>query len=105
MDQLDPSLKHLLKEAGVSESEIKDKETAGFIYDFIEQRGGMDAVKREQSVRPKKVSTPEFVSAYTPPSPTPPPAAISAPTPAPATLGELFVYVLSNKRNASEHYS
>ena len=47
-NNLDPSLKSLFDEAGVSASQLQDKETANFIYDFIEQYGGIDTVKETQ---------------------------------------------------------
>lgn len=32
---------------GISEAELKDKETSKVIYDFIEKKGGVEAVKNE----------------------------------------------------------
>lgn len=32
---------------GISEAELKDKETSKVIYDFIEKKGGVEAVKDE----------------------------------------------------------
>lgn len=46
MNEVDPALKSLFSDAGVSDHQLKDKETAQFIYDFIEKRGGVDAVKK-----------------------------------------------------------
>lgn len=51
MDNLDPSLKTLFSDIGLSQDQLQDKETATFIYDFIEQHGGVEALKREQTVR------------------------------------------------------
>ena len=48
MNQVDPSLKALFDQIGISESQLQDKETANFIYDFIESKGGLDAIKAEQ---------------------------------------------------------
>ena len=52
MDNLDPSLKALFDQVGISTSQLQDKETANFIYDFIEQNGGIEALKKEQEYRP-----------------------------------------------------
>lgn len=32
---------------GISEAQLKDKETSKVIYDFIEKTGGVEAVKNE----------------------------------------------------------
>ncbi len=42
-------MKDLFDEVGISESQLQDKETANFIYDFIQQRGGVEAVKQERA--------------------------------------------------------
>ena len=47
MDQIDPDLKALFNRVGISEEQLRDKETATFIYDFIEKHGGVEAVKQE----------------------------------------------------------
>ena len=41
-----PEMKDLMQSAGITESQMQDKETVDFIYDFIEKRGGMEAVKQ-----------------------------------------------------------
>ncbi|RXN29412.1 sodium-coupled neutral amino acid transporter 3-like protein [Labeo rohita] len=46
-NNLDPDLKKLFNSAGISDAELADKETSKIIYDFIEQSGGLDAVKEE----------------------------------------------------------
>lgn len=43
----DPQLKMFFDKAGVSDSQLQDRETREFIYDFINRHGGMDAVKDE----------------------------------------------------------
>ncbi|KAM4611116.1 actin nucleation-promoting factor WAS-like [Polymixia lowei] len=48
-NNLDPDLLKLLSSAGISEAEMKDEETSQLIYDFIEQSGGMEAVKQEMN--------------------------------------------------------
>ena len=54
MTNLDPTLKALFDKIGINEDQLKDKDTAKFIYDFIDSQGGLDAVKREvdQAKRP-----------------------------------------------------
>ena len=56
MENLDPELKTLFDQVGVTAEELKDKETAEFIYDFIEQQGGIDRVK--QDIRMSKAPPP-----------------------------------------------
>ncbi|KAF5895254.1 wiskott-Aldrich syndrome protein, partial [Clarias magur] len=46
-NNLDPDLKNLFSRAGISEDQLTDKETSKIIYEFIEQSGGLDAVKEE----------------------------------------------------------
>ena len=57
MNNLDPTLKNLFDQAGISENHLNDEETANFIYDFIEQRGGLDAIKREQAAPTRPLRT------------------------------------------------
>lgn len=47
LNNLDPELKNLFDMCGISEAELKDKETSKVIYDFIEKKGGVEAVKDE----------------------------------------------------------
>lgn len=47
MNNLDPELKSLFDMCGISEAQLKDKETSRAIYDFIEKKGGVEAVKNE----------------------------------------------------------
>ena len=49
MVDLDPCLRDLFREAGVSESDLTDRDTAQFIYEFIEEQGGIEAVVQESS--------------------------------------------------------
>lgn len=44
---MDPELKNLFDMCGISEAQLKDKETSKVIYDFIEKKGGVEAVKKE----------------------------------------------------------
>uniref|UniRef100_A0A3B4BLB3 Uncharacterized protein n=1 Tax=Periophthalmus magnuspinnatus TaxID=409849 RepID=A0A3B4BLB3_9GOBI len=47
LNNLDPELKNLFDMCGISETDLKDKETSKVIYDFIEKKGGVEAVKNE----------------------------------------------------------
>lgn len=47
VNNLDPELKNLFDLCGISEAQLKDKETSKVIYDFIEKTGGVEAVKNE----------------------------------------------------------
>lgn len=47
VNNLDPDLKTLFSEAGISEAQLTDAETSKIIYDFIEGQGGLEAVKQE----------------------------------------------------------
>uniref|UniRef100_A0A8B9GWW9 Actin nucleation-promoting factor WASL n=1 Tax=Astyanax mexicanus TaxID=7994 RepID=A0A8B9GWW9_ASTMX len=47
LNNLDPELKILFDMCGISEAQLKDKETSKVIYDFIEKKGGVEAVKNE----------------------------------------------------------
>lgn len=47
LNNLDPELKNLFDLCGISEAQLKDKETSKVIYDFIEKKGGVEAVKNE----------------------------------------------------------
>lgn len=47
VNNLDPDLKNLFDMCGISEAQLKDKETSKVIYDFIEKKGGVEAVKNE----------------------------------------------------------
>ena len=56
MENLDPDQKTLFDQVGVSEEQLKDKETADFIYDFIEQQGGLNKIK--QDIQTQRVPPP-----------------------------------------------
>lgn len=47
VNNLDPELKKLFDMCGISEAQLKDKETSKVIYEFIEKKGGVEAVKDE----------------------------------------------------------
>ncbi|XP_067284073.1 WASP like actin nucleation promoting factor b isoform X2 [Pseudorasbora parva] len=81
LNNLDPDLKNLFDMCGISEAELKDKETSKVIYDFIEKKGGVEAVKDEL----RRQAPPP------PPSrggmPPPPPPHLSGPPPPPPSRG------------------
>ncbi|XP_025069449.1 wiskott-Aldrich syndrome protein [Alligator sinensis] len=80
MNQLDPDLRTLFSQAGISEDQLADAETSRLIYDFIEGQGGLAAVKEEMRRQgPSQPSAPPSRS-----GPLPPPAPPSAPPPLPA---------------------
>ncbi|XP_026002461.1 neural Wiskott-Aldrich syndrome protein-like isoform X3 [Astatotilapia calliptera] len=78
LNNLDPELKNLFDMCGISEAQLKDKETSKVIYDFIEKNGGVDAVKDELR---KQAPPPPPPSRGGPPPP--PPHHGSAPPPPP----------------------
>ncbi|XP_055368003.1 WASP like actin nucleation promoting factor b isoform X4 [Betta splendens] len=84
LNNLDPELKNLFDMCGISEAQLKDKETSKVIYDFIEKKGGVEAVKDEL----RRQGPPRWSAPPPPPSrggpPPPPPHHTSAPPPPPA---------------------
>ncbi|XP_077989435.1 actin nucleation-promoting factor WASL-like [Glandiceps talaboti] len=76
-ENLDPDLKNLFDTVGISESQLKDKETSKFIYDFIESQGGVEAVKRDQQRLRQSMRDP----------PPPPPGRGGLPPPPPPGRG------------------
>ncbi|XP_014243812.1 neural Wiskott-Aldrich syndrome protein-like [Cimex lectularius] len=76
----DPELIAFFKKAGVSEHDLKDKATQLFIYDFIIQNGGLEAVKEDNVV---KTSTHARGKAPPPPPSRAPPTTPPPPPPAP----------------------
>ena len=52
MDNIDPDVKKLFDDAGISEQELRDEATSQFIYDFIENMGGVAAVKQQTKRAP-----------------------------------------------------
>ncbi|XP_069142757.1 actin nucleation-promoting factor WASL-like [Argopecten irradians] len=76
MNNLDPDMKGLFESVGIDENEVVDKETVDFIYDFVEQHGGIDAVKAEMASRP-----PPAAPAAAPPAVPPQRTANRAPPP------------------------
>nr|XP_009862217.2 uncharacterized protein LOC104266813 isoform X2 [Ciona intestinalis] len=70
-NNMDPDVKELFNNAGVTEDDMHDKEKAQFIYDFIEKRGGIDAVKQEQKQRGAPPPPPQRGTGGGPPPPPP----------------------------------
>ncbi|XP_022605541.1 neural Wiskott-Aldrich syndrome protein-like isoform X1 [Seriola dumerili] len=81
LNNLDPELKNLFDMCGISEAQLKDKETSKVIYDFIEKKGGVEAVKNEL----RRQAPPPPPSRGGPPPP--PPHHSSAPPPPPPARG------------------
>ncbi|XP_028305398.1 neural Wiskott-Aldrich syndrome protein-like isoform X4 [Gouania willdenowi] len=81
VNNLDPELKNLFDLCGISEAQLKDKETSKVIYDFIEKKGGVEAVKDEL----RRQAPPPPPSRGGPPPP--PPHHSSAPPPPPPARG------------------
>ena len=46
-DNVDPQWKKLLDTVGVSDEQLQDQNTAKFIYDFVEQHGGIQEANRQ----------------------------------------------------------
>ncbi|XP_063792092.1 actin nucleation-promoting factor WAS [Pseudophryne corroboree] len=74
VNALDPELRNLFSKAGISDAQLADAETSKLIYDFIEQHGGVEAVKEEMRMGDSA-------------SPPPPPPSRNAPLPPPPSHG------------------
>ncbi|XP_049578389.1 WASP like actin nucleation promoting factor a [Syngnathus scovelli] len=83
LNNLDPELKNLFDMCGISEAQLKDRETSKVIYDFIEKKGGVEAVKNELR---RQAPPPPPPSRGGPPPPPPPPHS-SGPPPPPSRGG------------------
>ncbi|MGH0177133.1 UNVERIFIED_CONTAM: hypothetical protein FKN15_000461 [Acipenser sinensis] len=75
LNNLDPELKNLFDMCGISEAQLKDKETSKAIYEFIEKKGGVEAVKNELRR--------QGLGSGGPPPPPPPPPPPGPPPPGP----------------------
>uniref|UniRef100_A0A3P8UK99 Actin nucleation-promoting factor WASL n=1 Tax=Cynoglossus semilaevis TaxID=244447 RepID=A0A3P8UK99_CYNSE len=84
LNNLDPELKNLFDMCGISEAQLKDRETSKVIYDFIEKKGGVEAVKNELR---RQAPPPPPSRGGPPPPPPPPPHQSSAPPPPPPSRG------------------
>ncbi|XP_030588339.1 WASP like actin nucleation promoting factor a isoform X1 [Archocentrus centrarchus] len=80
LNNLDPELKNLFDMCGISEAQLKDRETSKVIYDFIEKKGGVEAVKSEL----RRQAPPPPPSRGGPPPPPPPPHNLAPPPPPPS---------------------
>ncbi|KAM9807591.1 WASP like actin nucleation promoting factor a [Neosynchiropus ocellatus] len=83
LNNLDPELKNLFDMCGISEAQLKDRETSKVIYDFIEKKGGVEAVKNEL----RRQAPPPPPSRGGPPPPPPPPHSSAPPPPPPPSRG------------------
>lgn len=54
VNNLDPDLRSLFSRAGISEAQLTDAETSKLIYDFIEDQGGLEAVRQEMRRQGKR---------------------------------------------------
>ncbi|XP_053321668.1 actin nucleation-promoting factor WASL isoform X2 [Spea bombifrons] len=81
VNNLDPELKKLFDMCGISEAQLKDKETSKVIYDFIAKTGGVEAVKNELR---RQAPPPPPPSRGGPPPPPPPHSSGPPPPPPPA---------------------
>ncbi|KAM4676904.1 actin nucleation-promoting factor WASL [Discoglossus pictus] len=92
VNNLDPELKKLFDLCGISEAQLKDKETSKVIYDFIEKTGGVEAVKnelrRQAPPPPPSRGGPPLPPPHSsgPPPPPPPARGRGAPPPPPSRV-------------------
>lgn len=54
-------MKDFFLRAGVSESQLRDKDTRDFIYDFIKNHGGVNAVKEALFEDEEEATTNELI--------------------------------------------
>uniref|UniRef100_A0A8C5N4P5 Neural Wiskott-Aldrich syndrome protein n=1 Tax=Leptobrachium leishanense TaxID=445787 RepID=A0A8C5N4P5_9ANUR len=91
VNNLDPELKKLFDLCGISEAQLKDKETSKVIYDFIEKTGGVEAVKNELRRQAPPPPPPSRGGPPAPPyssgPPPPPPYSSGPPPPLPPSRG------------------
>ncbi|CAK6975282.1 neural Wiskott-Aldrich syndrome protein-like [Scomber scombrus] len=93
LNNLDPELKNLFDVCGISEAQLKDRETSKVIYDFIEKKGGVEAVKKE--LRRQAPPPPPSPVGSRPPPPSrvgsrpPPPSRVGSLAPPPSHVGSL----------------
>ncbi|XP_033110964.1 neural Wiskott-Aldrich syndrome protein-like isoform X2 [Anneissia japonica] len=90
-NNMDPTVKGWFESIGVTEALLKDKNTAKFINDFIEEHGGIDAVKKEaERIKPDAPPPPPPSDRFSQPPrresalPPPPPSRRDLPPPPPS---------------------
>ncbi|KAM6360739.1 actin nucleation-promoting factor WAS [Pluvialis apricaria] len=84
MAALDPALRALFAQAGISEAQLADAETSRIIHDFIQGQGGLQAVREEMG---RQGPPPPPARGGTPPPPAGPPRTRSGPLPPPPPPG------------------
>ena len=52
MNNLDSDMKSLFEQVGINNTTDIDKDTVEFIYDFVEQHGGIQKIKEEMKQKP-----------------------------------------------------
>ncbi|KAK1151422.1 hypothetical protein AOXY_G32648 [Acipenser oxyrinchus oxyrinchus] len=86
-NNMDPDLKCLFSKAGISDAQLADADTSKLIHDFIEQSGGLEAVKEEMRRQEPYPPAPPSRSGPLPPVPSPTPSPRQIRTP-PAVPGQ-----------------
>ncbi|KAI5734706.1 hypothetical protein M8J77_009712 [Diaphorina citri] len=81
--QNSPELEMFFEKAGVSQSQLQDRKTREFIYDFISRNGGLDAAKEEAHLPPPPVPA-RSVHPSNPRHAPPPPPSRNIPPPLPS---------------------
>lgn len=75
LESIDPQLKEVFTTAGVSDNQLKNPEMRDFIYDFIDNHGGVQAFVKENAllnVQKSKVQDAKPQISSEPPPPVPP---------------------------------
>ncbi|KAM6228595.1 LOW QUALITY PROTEIN: actin nucleation-promoting factor WAS [Spheniscus humboldti] len=85
---LDPALRTLFAQAGISEAQLADAETSRLIHDFIQGQGGLQAVREEMR---RQGEPPAPAALWDPYAPPPPPKDLDPvlPHPAPSITGSM----------------
>lgn len=84
LESIDPQLKEVFTTAGVSDNQLKNPEMREFIYDFIDNHGGVQAFLKESALlNVQRSNSKDFKpqSTLEPPPPVPPRTTSSVPTP------------------------
>ncbi|XP_052065955.1 actin nucleation-promoting factor WASL-like isoform X3 [Mytilus californianus] len=98
MNNLDNDMKSLFQQVGISDTTDMDKETVDFIYDFVEQHGGIEKIREEikkkpppppssHSKSPREEMSPGQRKSSSAPIQPPPPRSGGPPPPPPARTG------------------